>query len=158
MRLHPFAWVIEPFARFETEEQAYRIERLLIGLFDMQREGYNIAFGGRGGRKVLRPRPEKIKKFTQFKHGHTMSLEVREKISATLKGRPKPHLVGKVPWNKGIKVTWSEAARERIANRNTINPPRLGHFGYNPTIETREKLRNAALAQWERKRNELQKF
>jgi hypothetical protein len=111
MRKYTEGWQIESLFEFEDEKQAYRIERMLIALFDTRNWGYNIGAGG---------------------EGVDMTPEVRSKIGVALReqyatGKRKCHLKGRPAWNKGIKTgplsveTRRKMSRKHVSNKHRQN-------------------------------------
>lgn len=129
IRLHgPNAFSHEILAVVKTRQEATHLEKiwiLMLRSFDPE-VGYNMTYGGEGGRpteEVRKKISEKIKALRQipWNKGKPRSLETRQRISATKKGtkmsvdwckNQSERMLGQPSRNKGKKI--SEETRKRM--------------------------------------------
>ena len=111
--------IIEILANWDTEDEAFSHEILLISCFkDM---GYTLANKTNGG--------EGQSGMTPWNKGKSWDLDIKEKISLTKKGTPA--------WNKGIPLT--EDCKQKISD-SLIGRP-AWNKGVECRPETKQKLR-----------------
>jgi hypothetical protein len=131
-----------------TEENAFELERLLIGLMGRGDEGplVNLTDGGDGA-SGYKPSAELIRRQAEARKGKLHPPGSNEKRSAALKGKPKSpeHAIAAGIAQRGGKKSsgwWSTEegrAKQRANNR--------GHSGHKHSEETKARLREAALRQ-----------
>jgi predicted transcriptional regulator len=71
--------------------------------------GYNLTSGGEMAYTVSEQTKQKMSK---VRMGIKLSDETKKKMSDYHKGRPKEHLKGRIPWNKG--KTHSPETKEKL--------------------------------------------
>lgn len=96
-----FNWEILDYST-DKDEAFDQLEKWWIKHFDTFRNGYNMTKGGNCG-------PDKS--------GTTPSKETRRKMSLAAAGKPKPHLQGRTPWNKGLPC--SEEQKQKLRKMKT---------------------------------------
>jgi group I intron endonuclease len=130
--------------------------------------GYNLTYGGEGGRKS----EEAKRKIGEGSKGKIISIETRKKISESMKGvntwmkgtHPSEETIkkkkGKIPWNKGLTDIYSEESKKKMSEKHKGNANMLGKHHSEESKkkmsethksmseETKDKMREAKLGKF----------
>jgi len=102
------------------------------------------------------------KKGISTRKGCVNSEETRQKISAANKGRKRPDMIGKIPWNKGIPHSLEHLKKMKLHHRGMKDKTHstesrqkmsLSHIGHKLSDDIKRKLREAMIRYIEKTKN-----
>lgn len=160
--LDNFKWRVVGYVN--SMEELKEAEKACIWLYNTNNKlyGYNLTEGGEGSKGYKHSQEAKLKisaasKGNKFCLGHKTPNEVKEKIrlSCLSKNKGKKPMLGKKHAEES-KKKMSEKAKGRIFTEEHKRNISIGGKNRKPiSNETREKLKHAALKQWQRIKGEV---